>query len=235
MEGLGFSTKYFGVGNHDVYHKAPVSNFEMHRTLLGLSAGEDLFEYYQDVGDRLLDSGCEKRFSPEDFYLYLCAHEYKHYVHAGTGLRSLLDTYVYLRGTELDMDYVTAESRKMGIAEFEEANRGLALRLFSGRELTAADREMLDYVMSSGVYGTVGHRVENAMESGGYGKLRYAAERFRVPISKKDGAYESFAAMYPLFYEHKALLPLLPFYRIFRAMRAGRFMGEARAIGDAKA
>jgi hypothetical protein len=37
------------------------------------------------------------RLSDEDFYVYLVAHEYKHFVACGTGLRSLLDAFVWLR------------------------------------------------------------------------------------------------------------------------------------------
>ena len=33
----------------------------------------------------------------------MIVHEYKHYSGGGTGLRSLLDTYVYLRKVPLDM------------------------------------------------------------------------------------------------------------------------------------
>ena len=93
---------------------------------------------------------------------------------------------------------------------------------------------MLGYVMSSGAYGTFGHRVENAMEKNGYGKLRYALDRFLVPMSRKNKNYEAMAGVYPFFYEHKALLPLLPFYRTLRAMKNGKFKAEARAIKNAK-
>ena len=234
MEGEGFSAERFGAGNHDVYYKEPVSNFEMHRTLFGTGAGERLYEYYEHVEGRLRGDGFEKHLSPEDFYLYVTAHEYKHYSHSGTGLRSLLDVYLYLRMVELDMDYVETEALKLGMAGFEAANRALAQRLFSGQELTEADKEMLEYVVSSGAYGTMDHRVENAIAKNGHGKLRYMIDRFCVPVSRNNKDYADFAVTYPLFYRYKVLLPLLPFYRTLRAMRAGRFKMEARAIKDAK-
>ena len=234
MERLGFSTEYFDEGNHDVYHKEPVSNFEMHRELFGPSHDEKLYEYYKDVQNRLLGEGYEKHLNPEDFYLYVTAHEYKHYSSRGTGLRSVVDTYVYLQKTKLDMDYVTAEAEKLGMAEFEAANRSLAQHLFSGVELTEADKKMLDYVMSSGVYGTIVHSVENKMRKNGWDKLRYALGRFFVPVSRKNRDYAAYAGQYPFFYKHKILLPLLPFYRTIRAMKAGRFQAEAKAIKNAK-
>ena len=235
MEGLGFSTEHFGASNHDVYHKEPVCNFEMHRALFGPGHEEKLYEYYRDVGERLLGDGCEKHLSPEDFYLYVTAHEYKHYSGGGTGLRSLVDTYVYLQKQSLDMGYVAAEAEKLGIAAFEAANRSLAQHLFSGEALTEADKEMLNYILDSGVYGTVDHRVENAMSKNGWGKIQYALNRFFVPVSRKNKNYEAYAGTYPLFYKHKILLPFLPFYRTFRSMKEGRFKSEAKALKKAKA
>jgi len=234
MEGLGFSVCRYDVNHHDVYHKEPVSNFEIHRSLFGEGAGQALFSYYQKIEDRLLGEGLEKRFSPEDFYLYMTAHTFKHYSKGGTGLRSVLDTYVYLQKESLDMAYVAAEAEKLGIKEFEAASRSLSQRLFSGAELTAADREMLDYILASGVYGNVLHRVENTMHKRGFGKIGYALNRFSVPFSRKNDRYKAFSQTYPVFYRHKLLLPLLPFYRSCHAMKSGRFRAEAKAIKKAK-
>lgn len=234
MEGLGFTTEHFGASNHDVYHKRPVLNFEMHRSLFGSGHDEKLYEYYRSVESRLLGDGCEKHLGPEDFYLYFLAHEYKHYSNGGTGLRSILDTYVYLRAEKLDMEYVAAEAEKLGIDEFEEKNRSLALHLFGGEELTEADLRMLGYVASSGTYGTVSHSVSNKLRKNGWSKPRYMLRRFLVPVSKKNADYGAFASTYPFFYKHKALLWTLPFYRVARAAKEGRFQSEARAIRNAK-
>ncbi len=234
MEGLGFSTKHFGAGNHDVYHKQPVLNFEMHTALFGPNHDQKLYEYYKDVEKRLIQrEGWERSFSHDDFYLYMLAHEYKHYAGGGTGLRSLVDTFVYLRLTKIDQDYVSTETEKMGIRDFEEKNRSLAMRLFTGGDLTAENREMLDYITASGTYGTMVHRVQNRMQAKGWGKFRYMLDRFSVPISRKNREYEDYAAQYSLFYRYKILLPVLPFYRTVRAIRGRRFGREAKAIKDA--
>lgn len=46
--------------------------------------------------------------------IYMIAHEYKHFSKGGTGLRSLLDTYVFLRHCDetLDKEYVESELKK---------------------------------------------------------------------------------------------------------------------------
>ncbi len=131
------------------------------------------------------------------------------------------------------MNYVEAETEKLGIREFEKQNRSLSLHLYGGKALTASDREMLDYILSSGAYGTIMRRVQNKMRNNGWGKIRYMLYRFSVPISRKNRRYACFAGLYPFFYRHKFLLPLLPFYRTFRAILSGKLKAEVKAVKDA--
>ena len=72
MESMGFTTKHFGHGNHDVYFKKPESNFEMHTSIIDHN-DERFFEYYRNVKDRLIkDEGNDYgyHFSDEGF-LYI--------------------------------------------------------------------------------------------------------------------------------------------------------------------
>lgn len=235
MVNMGYKAEHFGTGNHDCYYKLPCLNFEMHRALFGPGHEEKLYEYYKGIENKLIKgTGYERSFTPEDCYLYFLSHEYKHYSGGGTGLRSLLDTFVYLSKTKLNMDYVAAEAEELGIRDFEVKNRSLSLHLFSGVELTEADWEMLEYILSSGTYGTITHQVENKMRKKGWSKIQYALNRFSVPVSKKNKDYNNFAGQYPFFYKYRILLPILPFYRTFRAMKGGRFGAEAKAIRDAQ-
>ena len=100
MQELGFEVKETGKGHHDEYTKPPVSNFEIHRMLFSGLDSEPCHLYYREMEKRLIpdkDGSFGRHFSTDDLYLYLTAHEYKHYRHGGTGIRSLLDTYVFLR------------------------------------------------------------------------------------------------------------------------------------------
>lgn len=135
----------------------------MHKYLFSPGVGNGIYEYFTDVESRLGGERPEKHFTPEDFYLYILAHEYKHYSKGGTGLRSLLDVYVFLKAEDPDWAYVVAEAERLGLVEFEKKNRSLALHLFAGEELTAQDQDMLDYILGSGVYGNVSNSVNNSM------------------------------------------------------------------------
>jgi hypothetical protein len=99
-------------------------------------------------------------FSDEDFYVYFLAHEYKHFSGGGTGLRSLLDCYVYLsqKGDTFDWDDIAAQTEQLGIADFERGQRELAKKVFSSDTLpalTAQEQEMLDNFLNYGTYGTL--------------------------------------------------------------------------------
>ena len=53
MEGLGFTTEKYDASHHDIYHKAPVLNFEMHTKLAPLGENDQVREYYSHIEDRL--------------------------------------------------------------------------------------------------------------------------------------------------------------------------------------
>ena len=191
MESLGFTAEHFGAGNHDCYQKPPVSNFELHRSLFSTAHEDKLYWYYKDVKDRLVkDEGnlFGWHFTDEDFYVYMVAHEYKHYSGGGTGLRSLLDTYVYLKQkTALDSSYIEEESQRLGLAAFERENRTLALHLFDGEPLSQQEQQMLDYILFAGTYGTMENRVRNQVNK--LGRLGYLWSRAFLPLKTMKTLY----------------------------------------------
>ncbi|MBQ6076235.1 MAG: nucleotidyltransferase family protein [Lachnospiraceae bacterium] len=229
MESLGFETTHFGTGHQDDYKKKPLSHFEMHRMLF-LPFREQLYNYYQDLPDRLIQGpGAERFFTHEDFYIYMIAHEYKHYIWRGTGLRSLLDVYVFLQrlGDSLDWEYLRTELDKIGIRDFESTNRTLAGKLFgSGADtavLNAEETEMLDYIVSSGTFGSKTQGIRNAVTK--MGKNRYIRQRIILPMDLVEKHY-------PFFHKHKILLPFLPLYRLVHNRK--KIRAEVKALRGKK-
>lgn len=215
MEGLGFTTILFGKGSQDVYYKQPVSSFEMHRALFSAKNSKKFTGYYKNIRDRLLkDDGRQFSyyFSNDDYYCYMIAHDYMHYTAGGTGLRSLMDIWVYLdhKGDSLDWDYILTELGKMGIDDYEQKNRRLALHLFRGFELTEEEQRMMAYIANAGSYGTLDQRVQYGLEQYGgslKGKLRYLWRRVMPSIDYVE-------EFYPVFYRHRLLLPFFPLYHL---------------------
>ena len=237
MESLGFTAERFGRNNDDAYYKPPVSNFELHTALFDPRREPRAAAYYRDVKGRLVkDEGnaCGWHFTPEDFYIYLVAHEHKHFAHNGTGLRSFLDVYVFwkARGGTLDLPYIAAETEKLGIADFERRSRSLALHLFGGEALTEEDQALLEDVAGSGTYGSVRQRVKNGvsdMGGGARGRLRYFCSRVFLPP-------ERIRTTHPLVYRHRVLLPFFYAGRLLHAIlfRSGRVKKELRALRRTK-
>ena len=227
MLDLGFEVEDFGESNHDIYHKPPVCNFEMHTALfLSKYSGETICDYYSNVKHKLIkDDACKfgYHFTNEDFYIFMIAHEYKHFTLSGTGLRNLVDRYVFLSkfSDRLDLSYIENELSKMGIAEYEMDARKLSFKLFNGVILSDNEKELLDFYIFSDTYGTFEKSIQNRLKKNGGGLIaivKYISDRFFVPISSKNQFYKAYVAEYPLFYKHKILLPVLPFYRLGRGL-----------------
>ena len=220
---LGFTNNYFGIGNHDVYFKQPVSHFEMHNTLFGENHKPEIYKYYRNIKSHLIkDEGNQYgyHFSNEDLYIYLTVHEYKHYDNGGTGLRSVLDIYIFWQkfGSQLDTNYISAEIEKLGISSFEQQNLSLALNLFGNGQLTEKNQDMLEYIIYSGTYGTIQNVIENKIKKQSNvkkGKLTFIKNKLFMPL-KEIKLY------YPFYYRHKILLPVLFFYRIGKALTVSR-------------
>ncbi len=204
MQRLGFKVEAFDVGPDDQYSRPPVSFVEMHRELFGWNRKADLKSWAREVRERLIpdaDGGFGRHFTPEDFYLYLVAHEYKHFSESGGGLRSLLDVFVYLRKTPVDLEAVRREAEKLGLADFERENRELAFALFREEPLTEAQQRLLDRFLRDGAFGSQEDPVRTQVAEMGRG--RYFLSRLTLP---KERMLEVFPllrkapVLYPVFW-----------------------------------
>lgn len=232
---LGFSCEHYGTSHNDDYRKQPVFNYEMHHELFSEVEDSRLFRYYTTIKNKLKkdeDKEYGYHFSPEDFYLYVTAHEYKHFINGGTGIRTLTDTFVIVREFEnaLDWEYIRKECEKLGMSEFEPKNRELAMKLFSGEELTAGEQEQLKYYIFSGTYGTQDNAVQKKISDADNSRLRYILSRIFPPLS-------FIKVFYPFFYRHKWLIPVLWIIRPFKGMIGNRkkIMSEIRLLFRKKA
>ena len=116
--GYEYRTESAG-SNHQIFFRPPVTTVELHRALLNDTS--PFAEYYKDVWRRALPTAepfvC--RLSREDEYIFLLIHGHKHFSGAGSGVRTVLDFWLYLKryGKELDREYIAAElSRAQEIA-----------------------------------------------------------------------------------------------------------------------
>lgn len=163
MEKMGYKIERFEDDLHDTYKKNPFYNFEMHVCLFKKSYNDSWYRYYNNIKDKLQinpNNKFEFSMTNDDFYLFLIAHTFKHYESGGTGLRSLLDIYIYLDKKEkyLNWNYINNELIYLNLNIFEPKIRLLALKLFSKPnyqlDLTKEEMLMLNYIIDSGAYGS---------------------------------------------------------------------------------
>ena len=239
MEKLEFTTEYFNDSNQDVYHKLPVCCFEMHTELFPQWFNDSLVTYYSNIKHKLITNNRNHKyeFSINDFYVFLVSHEYKHYSRSGTGLRSLIDTYVYLKqyGRIMDMHYIYHECSKLGISHFEKKNRELSIKLLSGKRLFNTEQTLFDYYVFSGTYGTLENHIRNKLnkdKNSVFLTVKYIKNRVLIPINRNNPHYNTFSTRYEWFYKSNARILLLFFYRIGVALTSSRnrVKAEIKAI-----
>lgn len=221
-------------GNHDVYQKQPIFNFELHIALL---SEENEYEYYfRDIWQRVVrveENRTEYHMTEEDFYLFHIVHFEKHFHGGGTGLRYFADQY-YLQKC-MSKEFKEAIHKKLetlGLATFEQHINELTQCLFSDETVCWTDilenhkdfQDMFTYVMSCGAYGTIDNMIENRMKKAG-GKFQYFLSRLTCDdvFMKKD---------YPILVKHYWLKPVFVVWRLVRApfAKTDRVKAEFRAI-----
>lgn len=220
MEHLGFIKEECDVINHDVYSKQFIS-FEIHDSLFIEKECKDFFIYYKNIKSRLIcsDDSFEYQFRTEDLYIYLLAHTYKHYNNGGTGIRSLLDTYVFLNrhNDNMDWNYVSHELATLSLRDFEKMNRKLALKAFSGTPLDDEEKQLFMYFVSSGAYGIEEHSWKNHLSKNLSGDDSDSSKR-KYLIDRVFIHGEDLKNNYPFVYRHKILLPGLYIYRFIKVI-----------------
>lgn len=139
---------------------------------------------------------------PEEVYAYLIAHTYVHYITAGTGLKALVDVFVFLHRYEpqLDQPLLSQELEALRMTEFEEKVRTLAHNLFKPEALTSETAGELDYFIFSGVYGNQTTYLKNKIKRKAKGstrrdKLQYL--KLRLTVSDQQIKSSRFFSAHP--------------------------------------
>lgn len=207
---------------------------EFHRAMVD-SRHEILSAYYGD-GFRLPHkcggSEYEYKLTDEDFYVFLIAHIAKHYRYGGTGIRSLLDLYVYEKALpSLDFDYINAELDKIGLLVFSGKIRKIARDWYSGGFNGEFDL-MSEYIVSGGVYGIKGTEMQNSFI------LNNLDENIQSKKIKNFFGiiflnYDEMKIRYPFLENKKFLLPLFWIVRFFDTLLHNPYNAKGR-FNDSK-
>ncbi len=206
MERLGYSCEKFGHDIHDIYHKPPVMNVEIHRELFG-DEGKEFKSVFGDPWQL-----CERKdglrfdFSADAFFAYVLAHAVKHLEEGGTGIRTIMDLWVCLHSDmNIDIEKSLRLLEKSGKRAAAQKLTELSEVWFDEKPINDETHDLERYILGSGTYGTISNSVANKIEKSG--KIKYLLRL----------VFPTFAHMrqqYPVLAKAPALLPACWFVRL---------------------
>lgn len=202
--------------NTDDFFKPPYYTFEWHRTIF-----DDRDEFHPDFDLWKRAKKDEKKPSKynideSDLFIYSVCHAYDHYCQNGFGIRFVCDVYLLLNKLEsLDMTYVNSTLKKFGIEQFGNDLIGLAKAVFDGKSVSESEQELLDFILSGGVYGK---RI-------GFGEIieeKYDGSKFKYILKRLFPPKRQIMKTYQICERHPILLPLFYIVRIFQKYKFKR-------------
>ena len=218
-ETMGYRTNS-RVEHHIELHKLPYMNIELHSGLI--ASFYEYYEYYKDPWTKAYRYNNDYRYAMrnEDLYLYFLTHAAKHYFNSGTGIRSVIDIYVFNRAYRPSMDtrYIAQELKKLNLERFARQIEQLAQYWFAENRTKASDdvKEMQSYVLSSATYGTKSNRDAN--------QIRRYMQKGKSEDGAKTAMYlhmaflpcDEMQLMFPILKKAPVLLPFCWIARWFR-------------------
>ncbi|MEE1061415.1 MAG: nucleotidyltransferase family protein [Ruminococcus sp.] len=227
MRSLGYKDIEKEAGCHDIYTRPPVYNFEMHRSLFNSATPDKIVSYFSDIYPLLIKDENKKfgySFSKEDFYIYVTAHEYKHFTNAGIGVRALVDCWVYVKkyGDILDWRYIKSVTDKLDMTDFEQSRRALAQELFADVNIIKLNKEqteLLKIYMRAATYGTFESRISSKVRAlqGNNSKVTLGS-KLKYFLKWCFPGRDAYKDDYPFIYKHKILVPFGFVPRVFKAL-----------------
>ena len=168
-------------------------------------------------------STCSYRQTNEYLLFHVLAHMSYHFIRGGCGIRPLIDLYLLKNKMPFDDTAVRALCAQCGIERFYDSVLALSEVWFANAEHTAVTREMEQYLLCGGIYGTQENQIAVEHEKRG-GKLRYILHRLFMP-------YSNLKSQYPILEKHKWLMPVCQVRRWFRMLFRGRLK---RSVAELK-
>lgn len=227
MEARGYILENSTYQVHDEYRKPPYTLIELHKKFIDvLHLWKLNIAWIDDLVNRLWDKKSivqEKnhiyQLSNEDFYIYHLLHFYKHFISEGSGIRPLVDIYIFLTENNLDRMYLQQQLKILNLSTFAERMEQLAFVCFSGQalqdEVKAEEaRQVVSYLTGSGTYGDQATSKLAAVISQGTGS--FAGDVLASRVKKCFPSRQILQRRYPRLCDYPWMLP---FYWMLRATR----------------
>lgn len=159
----------------------------------------------------------------EFLFYYVIAHTAYHFVRSGCGIRLILDLWFLEKNLDFSEDVLRTLLDEIGLTVFYEKAKLLNAVWMDGAEHTPITKEMEDFILGSGSYGTQENNVAIAKGRFG-GRKGYVMRRLFIPI-------ELLETRYPILEKYPYFAPVMHVYRWCEAIFNKR---GKKAITDLK-
>lgn len=237
MQNLGYKL-FLDCDLHDIYHKKPIMNIEVHKRLID-ECFEQVNEFFGNGFKRaelISDSKSEYELNKEIFFVFLIAHTAKHFYTSGTGIRSILDIFIYLRAYEkvIKMEYINDVLKKMELLDFANEMIEISELWFGNGKPRKIFGKTEEYIVSNGTHGNAENEISNRFI------LRYGNSKFllirkvKYFFSTAFPGVEYMSINYPILNRMPLLLPFCWVLRFFSTIIHKRTNIKYRLSGVAK-
>lgn len=204
-----------GRSTHDVSLETPNGiHVELHYNLMEEGRVKNAIGVLRSVWDYATlreNSGYWYEMTDAYFYFYHIAHMAKHFEVGGCGIRPFLDLWILDHKEDADIPARNALLEQGKLLPFAEGARRLSEVWLAGREPDALTRQMENYLLRGGIYGSAENRVALQQRKQG-GRLGYLLSRIFAP-------YAILKRYYPVLEKHPWLFPAMQVRRWLMLLR----------------
>lgn len=223
----GLQYRYEAQNRHDVsLFTQQGQHIELHYTLLEDGLVNSALVVLDTVWDTAIRRDgytywCE--MPDEMFYFYHIAHMAKHFVATGgCGIRPFLDMWVLNHCVCFDREKREQLLSAGGLAVFAGQAERLSEVWFGHEQPTEVIRQMEEFVLRGGVYGTNQNRIAVQQQKQG-GRFRYALSKIFIP-------YNVIKFHYPILQKHRFLTPVMEVRRWGKLIFCGHLKRTAKEL-----
>ncbi len=200
-------------GEQYSFQKLPRYRVELHTSLEGFTVSQ------RRVLDRLTQNGA---LSVDDHYVYTLFHLYKHFLHAGAGVRMFFDVYCLSRAVT-DRPYIDRLLKELGLVHFERAVQTVNGILFDGDPDDGPMSEVIGFVFQSTAFGN--SETYHALTAVNHSVTHYN----RLAMWIKDYGFNRHAMTerYPVLLKHLWLYPFCCIHRVANGLLYKRTVLQA--------
>lgn len=150
----------------------------------------------------------------EFLLFHIVAHLSYHFLGGGCGIRPIIDLWILEKSLKIDNEIFNRLLGESNLSRFYENLKKLTFVWLEGEEYTDITKQMEEYILSGGVYGSLQNRVL-VQQQKKKGKIAYIFSRIFM-------SYDSLKILYPVIERHKWLVPIAQVRRWCSIIFSGR-------------